>query len=892
MDNRELHDFFDQSQDAIAIVGSDMRYEVANRTYCRCWGITRDQLLGAEVESIVGPETFDDCIRDFLARCLNGEDVAFERWMDFPGAGRRHMDARYTPRRNAAGKVTGVFLILRDTTDRLTLQAKIQSDRDKFSAILSTVNVGLIVYNRDLTIEWYNKQLRNMFPDGSLVGASCYDFFRKRTTPCDNCPALETLRTGQECSMEIFVPSSGRTFVHTTVPLCDASGRMEQVLGHVVDVTEERRSQAVAREGETRLNSIFRASRSGIGVVKDRVFTQVNDHLLELLGYTREELIGQNTRMVYASQEGFEMAGREIYGAMEGDGTVTIETQVVRKDGATLDALITVTFMDPDDPDAGATFVARDISDLKRAEKAVLESDLRFRNLFENVDMIAVQGYDESRRVVYWNPASVRLYGYTREEAMGQPLEDLIIPEPMAETVKSLHEAWVNGGQAIPAGELELVHKSGRPVPVYSCHVMQESPLGGKFMYCLDVDLAEIKRIHNSLVKAKEEAEAANMAKSEFLANMSHEIRTPLNGIQGMLSLLLMGPLEESQVEYAQAGIDSATRLNRLLSDILDFSRVEAGKLTLEKEMFNLPSLVQQIDALYRYSFEEKGLTFENHVASNIPEYVIGDSGRLQQVLTNLVGNGLKYTESGTVRLDVSLLQDDNSGALRVHFCVSDTGIGISEEDLKCLFEPFTQGSKGYTRLYQGAGLGLSICKRLVTLMGGNMAVESWPGEGSSFHVVIPFDQEEALPDPILVEGELHTTSAVSLNVLLAENDHVNSVVGQRMLEKAGCRVRVVRDGKQVLEALRSTGDYVAVFMDIHMPGMSCVDVTRSIRNGTVGDDNSDIPIFALAAYTMVGEREKFLDAGMDDYVPKPLEMEHIRHALRYAVEKKIESLN
>ena len=535
---------------------------------------------------------------------------------------------------------------------------------------------------------------------------------------------------------------------------------------------------------------------------------------------------------------------------------------------------------------SGVFLIGRDTTDRKRAEEAIRESEHRFRSIFENVAMIAVQGYDRDRRVVYWNPASEQIYGYTREEAMGQLLEDLIIPAHMHEMVKSGHQAWVNGGPPIPPGELELVHKDGSPVYVYSSHVMQETPLGEKFMYCVDVDLGEIKRIHNRLVRAKEEAEAANRAKSEFLANMSHEIRTPLNGIKGMLSLLRMGDLDDSQMEYVQAGIDSATRLNRLLSDILDLSRVEAGKMTLEKEVFDLPSLVGQVCSLFRPVFEEKGLTLECTVAPDVPETVIGDGARLHQILTNLIGNGFKYTEKGGVKVDVHSLPSHKRIAHRILFSVADTGIGIEDEASRALFEPFIQGSQGYTRKYQGAGLGLSICRKLVDLMHGSMSVESEPGKGSVFYASIPLDADlVAVDEGQEAPGEASYLSS-RFKALLAEDDRVNSMVGVRMLERAGCDVEAVTNGAEALEALREK-PFDVVFMDVQMPDMDGEEATQNIRNGLAGEENRDIPIFALTAYTMAGDRERFLDSGMDGYVPKPVEVDDILRALRAAAKKR-----
>jgi len=756
-----LQEVFDQSHDIMGVVDKDLLYILVNREYCRYWGMSRDEIIGAHVSSVVGSDSYNSGVHEYLQQCLGGEDVHFETWINYPGVGGRHMDVKYAPYRGEDDDILGVFLVGRDVTEKKKLHARVSAERNKFDSILSSLNVGLVLCDDELNILWHNRQMEDLFPDIGSQGMTCSRVIGNGKKECENCPALKTLRTGQPHSDEFLHQKTGRWYVMTTVLSHSAGPGQVQILGHLEDVTEQ-----------------------------------------------------------------------------------------------------------------------------KRAWEAVLESEYQFRELFENVNMIAVQGYDRDRRVMYWNPASEQLYGFSRKEAMGQLLEDLIIPEFMHEAVRAGHTAWLSDGPAIPAGELELLRKDGSPVPVYSSHVMQQTTLGDKIMYCLDVDLSEIKLIHNQLVLAKEQAESANEAKSEFLANMSHEIRTPLNGIQGMLSLMLGTELDEDQQEYAQAGLDSAVRLNRLLSDILDLSRFEAGMMEVEKVSFDLLELVNQIKDLFSLSFNADKVTLLCRVANTVPQYVVGDGARLQQVLINLVGNALKYTEVGEVRVDVSLLSPVRSGTHRLYISVADTGIGINQDKVDSLFEPFVQGSHGFARQYQGAGLGLSICKRLVNFMGGNMAVGSEVGRGTTIHLVLPFG-EHSLQDPVPpIKLVMNEGAATGFNVLLAEDDHVNSLVGKRLLQKAGCNVWVVSNGLSAVEMLRKH-DFDVVYMDVQMPGMDGIDATEGIRKGMAGASQCDIPIFALTAHTLTGDREKLLEAGMDGYIPKPVEMEDILESLRHVAEKK-----
>ncbi|BCS89598.1 PAS domain-containing hybrid sensor histidine kinase/response regulator [Pseudodesulfovibrio sediminis] len=882
----DLQTIFDQSKDIIAVLDLDLRYVMANLEYCRYWSKERDEVLGTHLVDVIGEKPFDSLVQGCMQRCVKGEVVHFEKWLDFPAVGRRFMDVKYTPYRDESDTIIGVCLMSRDATERMEYIEAVKNERNKFDGILTSLNLGVALYNPNLTIQWANRFMYEMYPCQDMVGHKCHEMFWGKKHTCDDCPALKSLESGETHSVERYVDNQDRWISLTSIPIKNDRGEIVQILAHVVDITEKKWSLNKLEAREAELASIFRTTQVGIGVVKDRVVLQGNDYFFSMLGYERNELLGQNVREIYSTQEEYDYVGFSGYAKMEEETTATMETQLVCKDGSLRDAMITITPLIPGQPEAGVTFVGMDITDFKRADKALHQSEQRFKQLFEDVNMIAVQGYDHSRHVVYWNPASEHMYGFTREEAMGQLLENLIIPDFMQDAVKQGHAAWVNDGVAIPAGELDLTHKDGHLVRVYSSHVMQETASGEKIMYCLDVDLTEIKRIHSQLVLAKEEAEFANKAKSEFLANMSHEIRTPLNGIQGMLTLMQGTNLDSVQREYAQAGVESAVRLNRLLSDILDISRVEAGMMDVEYVPFNLHEAVQHVGTMFKLSFEEAQIHLHCSVADDVPEYVVGDSARLQQVLTNLVGNALKFTESGEVRVEVSLLPSVSEGTHRVYFSVSDTGIGISDDKLKTLFEPFVQGSQGYARKYQGAGLGLSICKRLMSLMNGHMAMESVLGQGSTVHMVVTFGEkksQDTSDSPYLTQND---GLSFGLNVLLAEDDNVNRMVGQRQLEKAGCMVSIASNGVEAIEKLRKQ-QFDAVYMDIQMPEMDGVDATRCVRAGVAGVENRDVPIFALTAYSMIGDKAKFMNVGMDDYIPKPMEVEDLLRTLHLAMQKK-----
>jgi PAS domain S-box-containing protein len=377
------------------------------------------------------------------------------------------------------------------------------------------------------------------------------------------------------------------------------------------------------------------------------------------------------------------------------------------------------------------------------------------------------------------------------------------------------------------------------------------------------------------LAAAMQAAEAANRAKSAFLANMSHEIRTPMNGVVGMIQLLAGTPLSDEQREFANAADESAKSLLAIIDDVLDLSKIEAGRVEIEAVDFDLHSIVEQTASTFGARAREKALEFACVVEPGTPRYVRGDPLRLRQVLGNLVSNAIKFTSRGTVALSARPLASAD-GRVEVRFEVRDSGIGIPADKLAALFTPFTQADVSTTRRFGGTGLGLSICKRLVELMGGTIGVESAEGKGSLFGFTLSFALAE-------VAEAVETASAVvaparsieAMRVLVVEDAPINQVVAVELLARLGHAAEVAEDGGQALDALRK-GGYDAVLMDCQMPGMDGYEATRRIRAGEAGAGNAAITIIALTAHAMQGDRERCIQAGMNDYLAKPIVFEDL----------------
>ena len=515
------------------------------------------------------------------------------------------------------------------------------------------------------------------------------------------------------------------------------------------------------------------------------------------------------------------------------------------------------------------------------------ESEARVRAITDSAQD-AILMMDHEGRVSYWNPAAERILGYAASEAIGMNLHTFIVPSRYHAAHLAAFPAFQQTGQGDVVGKtLDLVarRKDGQEISVQlSLSALQRQDHWHAVGILRDITAqkhaeAELQETNRKLeaatARATEmatQANLANLAKSEFLANMSHEIRTPMNGVIGMTHLLLDTELNTEQRHCAEIVRASAESLLGLINDILDFSKIEAGKLDLEILDFNLAALLANFSEVLALQAQNKGLAFTCTIAPDVPSGLSGDPGRLRQVLLNLAGNAVKFTPRGEVSVRVSLVSATAAASV-VRFAVRETGIGIPADKQALLFEKFTQVDASTARHFGGTGLGLAISKQLVHLMDGEIGVTSIPGQGSEFWFTACFAaclHPPAVTPPPPSPPPVSSQQWRGLRVLLAEDNLINQKVALGLLRKLELQVDVVATGVAAIEALTST-PYDLVLMDVQMPELSGLEATRLIRAPHSTARNPQIPIIAMTANAMQGDQQRCLDAGMNDYIAKPV---------------------
>ncbi|NJD37218.1 MAG: PAS domain S-box protein [Geobacter sp.] len=522
---------------------------------------------------------------------------------------------------------------------------------------------------------------------------------------------------------------------------------------------------------------------------------------------------------------------------------------------------------------------------LTEREAALHEHKAQLRAITDSA-RDAILMMDAGGLISYWNPAAQQMLGYSSDEALGRNLHQLLAPETFRSAYQPALQQFARTGTGNVIGtmvELRAVRKDGRQITV-SLSLSAVQLQGNWHAVGILRDVTEEKLQQEELINARHAAEAANRAKSEFLANMSHEIRTPLNGVIGMAQLLQYTQPNTEQQEYLHYLDLSAKNLLALLNDILDLSKIEAGKIELEQSLFAIRTSIQEVVGNQENRISQKGLQLTTTIHQQVPEVIQGDCLRFKQILMNLLGNAVKFTENGSISITLSPVAMTSSRCtLLLQVC--DTGIGMSPEVLERIFLPFEQADNSTTRAFGGSGLGLTICRRLAEQMGGRIWAESTPQKGSCFCVELPF----AVADIDMGAGEDTADGAAelpeahkSLNVLIAEDNDLNAATLVALLKRLGHEATVVTNGQEAIEAWNGSA-YACILMDIAMPVMDGCQALAALREQET-KMGGHTPVIALTAHALQGDRERFLALGFDGYVAKPVQISELAEQLSRAV--------
>ncbi|QWV92298.1 PAS domain S-box protein [Geomonas oryzisoli] len=645
-------------------------------------------------------------------------------------------------------------------------------------------------------------------------------------------------------------------------------------------IVELRRQKESARE--LRL-AIDQAPVTVMVTDRDGRIEYVNPHFTKVTGYGAEEVLGQNPRIVksgYHPREFYTEMWQTVLSGRKWRG----EMRNRRKNGDLYWESASISSVTGDTGEI-RNFVAvkEDITDRKRAEEALIRSDERIRLLLESTAE-AIFGMDLLGNCTFANRACARLLGYAgTEELLGRNMHLLIhhtTPDGSPNPVQSCPlNRVLCGEQGMHCDDEVFWRADGTSFAVeyWSYPQLQDGELVGGVVTFFDI--TERKRAEEELRRATEAAEAAARAKSEFLANMSHEIRTPMNAALGMLYLLQHTELTEQQKDYLDKAQSASGVLLRVINDILDFSKIEAGKMELERIPFRLEQVLSDLNNVVDAILRDKEVEFTVAAGDGIPEFLVGDPLRLGQVLLNLTGNAIKFTEKGKVEVGVALVALEQE-CVTLRFSVSDTGIGMEAKQREGLFTPFTQADNSTTRRYGGTGLGLAICRELVQLMEGQVWVESEPGRGSTFSFVARFGRQEPgqAPPPEPPEDE-SIQEVAGMRVLLVEDNPINQEVARFILERGGVQVELARNGAEALSMVHAPGaSYHAVLMDVHMPVMDGLEATRRMR---LDPALERLPVIAMTASALPGERLLCREAGMNDQVDKPINVSKLFATLK-----------
>ena len=853
-----------QALDIIVFIRrSDGHILDANESAVRAFGYTRSELLKLTAKELRPPEATWEVDRVLAKREVGGRTYVF------PGLRKdgSRFPLEFTLQATTIAGEEVILAIGRDVSERVHHEEVLSRYE-----LLTRAARDIIAFIRrsDGRIIEANEAAARAF------GYPREEFLRlyaRQLRPLENAHEADSMiaRTDSEDVQyeAVYRRKDGTTFPLEVRLQSATIGGERMVLCIARDIAERKR----AEDTHARFQLLSQHARDEIYFVRlsDGRILDVNDAMVANSGYSRDELLSMHVWDLLPPEE--RAASRARVAKVDAEGSLALETRRRRKDATEypIEVLAQAATI------GGARValaIARDVSERKRGEEALN----RFRLLSEHAGEIFMFLRRHDMKIIDANDAALRAYGYSRDELLDLDVYHLRAPEGRADLQSFLAKVDAEG-----YGTTETVHlrKNGTTFPAEVS--VQATVINGERIHLAIVrDMTERRRIEAELAAARDEALEAARLKAGFLANMSHEIRTPMNAVVGATDLLAGTQLTAEQRDYVEILRRSADALLSTINNVLDISKLEAGKVELDVVDLNLDSAVADVVELLASQAQAKNLSLTSYVSPALPPVVRGDAARVRQILLNLVGNAVKFTDRGGVTV-IAVPEEQNAKTVTVRFSVSDTGIGLSEAARRRLFQPFIQADGSTARKFGGTGLGLSICKHLVEMMGGSIGVESAEGKGSIFWFTSLFGRSTA---PAIAPGvarpELTAVPSAAAGdgpaVLVVEDDALNRRIALRQLERLGYLTHAVAGGREAIDAVAQRS-YDLIFMDCQMPDVDGFEATRRIRRLEAGT-GKHVPIIAMTANVFTEDRDACLAAGMDDHIGKPVTLDTIRQVL------------
>ncbi len=653
-------------------------------------------------------------------------------------------------------------------------------------------------------------------------------------------------------------------------PYRDAQGDVVGTLAAVTDITKQLKAEEEIQESNRKYTELFESMNDAVVFLDDKTNVLDCNNAAKKLFDIDKDCTSMNLReLVHPDDLHLEKDFKKEL--VEKGVYENLNVRIITKSNNLKYLQVNSTAIFEDGKFIGSKDIIRDVTHQKLGDLKILENEKKLQKIIDT-SLDAVININEHGVITEWNCQAEKIFGYSREEVMGENMGDIIVPPQHREAHNKGMKRFLKTGEGPVLNtriEITAVNRAGDEFPIE----LSISPfkMNGQYTFSGFIrDISVRKKNEQDLISAKHAAEQARLAEQQFLANMSHEIRTPMNAVIGMTHLLLETRPTDAQKEYLESLLFSADSLMGIINNILDLSKIEAGEIAFENRSFNLHQLMKSLQKTFQFKVREKPVSVVVDVDARIKNHVIGDSTRLTQVLTNLLGNASKFTKRGTIGVDAKLLAC-MAGKYIIQFVVHDTGIGIAKDKIDLIFESFKQADVQVTRKYGGTGLGLAIVKQLVELQGGSIEVTSEANQGSKFIITLPFEDAgieiselENLEKPEADYREL----LEKVDLLVVEDNPMNQKLISKILELWNCEFAIASSGEEALE-LTAKKKYDIILMDIHMPDMDGCETTEAIR----ADDknlNQKQPIIALTAAALLDEKNRALKAGMNDFLTKP----------------------